>query len=62
MKNNENWDKFYGEYIMNLIVETIFGFESKLCSCGFEVRYQVLSKGVGEEDIEDVEKIFLNPS
>ena len=30
---------FYGEDIMTLIIETIFGFESKFCICGFEVRH-----------------------
>ena len=47
---------------MNLIIETIFGFESKSCTCDFEIRYQELSKGIGEEDAKDIEKDFLNPS
>ena len=59
MKNNEKWDVFSGDDIMNLAVETMFGPESKLCVCGLEVRRQELRKRVGGEDVEDGEKEFF---
>ena len=41
---------------MNPIVETIFGPESKLCTCGLEIRHQELSKRATDEDTKDGEK------
>ena len=38
---------------MNLIVETMFGSESKFCASGVEVRYQQPTRRARGEDIED---------
>ena len=38
-KKNDELGRFWGQVIMNLVVKTMFGLESKFCTCGLEVRH-----------------------